>query len=162
MGCHRVSDSGNTHEITPSHTQLLVLLYPGHSLSLSLFQNRRSQQLPNWIWIVSSSLQCRSKHACDGYSFRYSCSLSPHLFALCFFMLACFAFPGLLSPILCRQDIVVWNVSAKDDLIWMIRSTSLVGLCSSSVHKEFSLATSEIKGQEWRATRLHETAWMSD
>lgn len=63
---------------------------------------------------------------------RYSCFLSPYLFALCFFMLACFAFPGLLSPISCRQDIVLWNVCAKDDLTGKIRSTSLVGLCSSS------------------------------
>lgn len=68
---------------------------------------------------------------------HYSCFLSPHLFALCFFMLACFAFPGLLSPISCQQDILLWNVCAKDDLTGMIRSTSLVGLCSSSRSQGF-------------------------
>lgn len=94
--------------------------------------DQRSQQLPNWIWSVSSLQQYRSKSACNGDFFLYSCFISPHLFALCFVTLACFAFPELLSPISCQQDIVLWNACAKDDLIGMIRSTSLVGLSSSS------------------------------
>lgn len=92
---------------------------------------------------------------------HYSCFLSPHLFVLCFFMLACFAFPGLLSPISCRQDIVLWNVCAKDDLIRMIRSTSLVGLCSLS-HSQgiFMSKVKRSKGTNGQPTELL-PAWVT-
>lgn len=128
---------------------------------LSQTENQRSQQLPNWIWSISSTLQCRSKHACNGYSFIIPASYLRHLFAFLFLhaCLLCFSrtpVSDLMSARYCFMECLCQGWPHRDDKIYQLGWLVFIKPFTRNFHEQ----SQEIKRHEWRANRR--TAWMSD
>lgn len=104
--------------------------------------DQRSQQLPNWIWSVSSLQQYRSKCACNGYFFFIPASYL-HIYLLC--VSSCL--PALLfqnsclrSHVskICFMECLCQGWPHWDDKIYQLGWLEFIELFT----KEFSLAKS--------------------
>lgn len=154
----RVGDSENTHEITPSGTQPLVLLYPGHfSLRLrtrgpsnfliesgaypayyNAGQNMHAMVIPSlFLLLISTSLCFMFLHAC----------------------LLCFSrtpVSDLMSARYCFMECLCQGWPHQDDKIYQLGWLVFIEPFTRNFHEQ----SQEIKGHEWTANRV--TACMSD